>query len=111
MAGFTFSLRCQIDTFGDYQLLLLPDTANSVRFVENLGPSPTRLLDGRPLTTRRGFLDIDWYDSTRTVPARVLRLFDVRGHPAEIKGFVGGFFFRQEVVQIDYKSNQVVISR
>ena len=122
MVGFPRPLTCEIDTSGEYHLLL-PWTV-AIQY----GWRPTRrrnrftLINGYRLTTRRGELHISWPGGPIIVPTRAYGPSTTsspiwlnattgprRPYPG-IDGYIGGQFFQQdERLIVDYTQGQQAI--
>jgi hypothetical protein len=100
------SLTCQVDTFGDYELLLLPHIAQQANYVPGFFLANHRLLDGRTITTGRGtlYLVLPWTQAPRKTSLRIFRSFNVVGHPPAIHGFIAGEFLQHRTLNIDYSN-------
>jgi hypothetical protein len=99
-------LTCQVDTFGDYELMLLPHIAQQTNYVPGFFLANHRLLDGRIITTRRSSLHLllPWTHVPRKTSLRIFLGFNVVGHPPAIHGFIGGEFLKHRKLTIDYSN-------
>lgn len=99
-------LTCQVDTFGDYEIMLPPYVARNTNYVPQLSLANHRLLDGRAITTRRGtlLLNLPWTHSPHKASLRIFRAFNVVGHPPTIHGFIGREFLKDRSLSIDYSN-------
>lgn len=99
-------LLLQVDTFGDYEVLLLPNVAKNVSHRELIGYSAIRLLDGRHIFPIWGEVDlmIPGINGPTTCDLGIFRVFNVAGHAPRIHGFIGSQFLENFNVELGYRS-------
>jgi hypothetical protein len=111
-SSFETDLTCQVDTFGDYELMLPAHVANQLNYIPGFFPAYHRLLDGRSITTRRGKVRVivPWASAAIEVSLRIFRLFNVVGHPPTIDGFLGAGFLKDRELHINYSQLTATLS-
>lgn len=115
VVGFSRELLCEIDTAGEYALLLPWIVAVSVGFRPTFPRNRLTLPNGYRMLTRRGILVVRWPGGDIDVPTRVygksttssamwLNATPRAKRPYQgIDGYIGSHFFQQdEKVMIDY---------
>jgi hypothetical protein len=108
-------LICEIDTYGDYEIALLPQTASQMSYIPGFFLFNLRMIDGSVRTTRRGkvHLRLPWRPPTDPPQEVRLRIFNhhfnVLGHPPNIHGFVGRQLLKDVTLQIDHPNERVAI--
>jgi hypothetical protein len=113
--GMNVQLTLQIDTTGQYEVLLPWTTASGLDFVPGFFPASIRLLDGtyRSADTGTIRLDASWIGAQISFRLRILRAFNVVNHPPRIDGYVGEDFFKKAdvIAQLDCGSREISLLR
>jgi hypothetical protein len=113
--GMNVLLTLQVDTAGQYEVLLPWTTASGLDFMPGFFPASIRLLDGTYRSAGTGTirLDANWISDQMTFRLRILRAFNLINHPPRIDGYVGEDFFKKAdvIVQVDYGSREISLLR